>query len=108
MHQQSRSDSQALDYVRLVTEIPKSFTRREHESTNLSLEPDACGMSQMTYNKQLVRPKSSREQEQGEASRPITAKHKLRAKSAHPRLIPAATPVNTNASTFQLQVMMTR
>lgn len=106
MHQQNRSDSQALDYVRLMTERPKAAIRSENDSTSLAMEPDACGMSQMTYNKQLVRPKSCRTQGGEGESRPITAKHKLRAKSAHPRLIPATTPVNTNASTLQLQVRM--
>ncbi|XP_031550659.1 regulator of G-protein signaling 22-like [Actinia tenebrosa] len=103
MHQQNRSDSQALDYVRLMAERPRTAVRSENDSTSLAQEPDACGMSQMTYKKQLIRPKSCRTQGGEGESRPITAKQKLRAKSAHPRLIPATTPVNTNASTIQLQ-----
>ena len=106
MHQQNRCESKALDYMRLMTERPKTAIKGENDSTSLAQEPDACGMSQMTYNKQLVRPMSCKMQGADGESRPVTAKQKLRAKSAHPRLIPATTPVNTNASTLQLQVRM--
>lgn len=106
MHQQNRGDPKSLDYTRIFDDVPKSVITRENGSTSVTLDPDTCGMSQVTYTKQLLRPQSSRPHAQNDSdgSRPLTAKHRKRAKSAHPRLIPATTPVDTNASTVQLQV----
>ncbi|XP_032220371.2 uncharacterized protein LOC5519668 isoform X2 [Nematostella vectensis] len=124
MHQQRRRvRGFDLEYNRLMAERPKSCFRRVNELSNLPQEPESCGLSRITCAqnsvtcsqvsaqgsqdsircaKQWMRPQSSRVP-MGEKARPVTAKKRIRSKSAHPRLIPASTPMHTNASTTQLQ-----
>lgn len=105
VHQQHRRTNMELDYLKLVKQR-LSCVRRLNEISNVPQCEIHDGLHQVTPSTIRVRPHSSVMPNDSGRSQPQTSKSILRSKSAHPRLIQPYTPVQTNASTLQLQVMV--
>ena len=103
LHQQ-RQNNPDLEYVKLSQQRPRSCIKKEDEIANLPQSVPHEGLNQIAPYKHPVRPHSSVVSD-SERRQPLTTKPATRAKSAHPRLVESITPVHTNASTLQLQVL---